>query len=281
MHDCLIIGSGVAAVSAALTLNNHKKDILWVGFSSLSDKIRRAERISNYPGLPAVSGEQFAEALRRQIAEAGLTVTEGVVTAVQPYGGRFGAAVGREFYEAGTVILATGTGASRELPGEARLLGRGVSYCATCDGMLYRGKNIFVSFESSDLLYEVEFLASLAASVVLYAPFEPLTLPANVTLSDRKPTAVTGETRLTAVRLGDSEQPFDGAFLLKSAFSPTTLVAGLAAEKGFVQVDRNMATSIPGLFAAGDVTGAPFQYAKAAGEGNVAAFSVIRYLARK
>lgn len=147
--------------------------------------------------------------------------------------------------------------------------------------MLYRGKNIFVSCESSDLLYEVEFLASLAASVVLYAPFEPLTLPANVTLSDRKPTAVTGETRLTAVRLGDSEQPFDGAFLLKSAFSPTTLVAGLAAEKGFVQVDRNMATSIPGLFAAGDVTGAPFQYAKAAGEGNVAAFSVIRYLARK
>ena len=99
MHDCLIIGSGVAAVSAALTLNNHKKDILWVGFSSLSDKIRRAERISNYPGLPAVSGEQFAEALRQQIAEAGLTVTEGVVTAVQPYGGRFGAAVGREFYE--------------------------------------------------------------------------------------------------------------------------------------------------------------------------------------
>ena len=278
MHDCLIIGSGVAAVSAALTLNNHKKDILWVGFSSLSDKIRRAERISNYPGLPAVSGEQFAEALRRQIAEAGLTVTEGVVTAVQPYGGRFGAAVGREFYEAGTVILATGTGASRELPGEARLLGRGVSYCATCDGMLYRGKPVAVVGRSPDAPEEANFLKNLGCQVTYLAPKRPETLEADIPFVQTGTVSIQGQLTVTGLTANGETIPCAGVFILRPAVAPTDLLPTLATANGAIQVDRSMATNLPGVFAAGDCTGAPYQIAKAAGEGQVAALSACAYL---
>lgn len=280
MLDCAIVGTGPAAISAALTLKNHHKNFIVIGFSSLSEKIHKAELITNYPGLSAISGPDFARVLNNQLKEADIAITEGVVTAVQPMGNSFALLCGADFYEAKTVILATGTGAAPTIEGEERLVGRGVSYCATCDGNLYRGKRIFVYCESSELEHEVTFLASLAERVFLYTKYSPSgSFPKNVQIIRKKPTAVTGEARVEGVQCGDESFECDGVFFLKSSFKPSALVQGLELSGSFIKVGREMETSIPGLFAAGDATGAPFQYAKAVGEGNVAAHSAVKYLA--
>lgn len=279
MLDCAIIGSGVAAVSAALTLKNNHKDFIMLGFSSLSSKISRAELITNYPGLPEIAGSDFSEAMKNQLKVAGISVTEGVATSVQAYGGGFALMCGADFYEAKTVIIATGSGASAELEGEGRLVGRGVSYCATCDGNLYRGKTLFVYCESAELNHEIEFLAGIAEKIYLYTKYPYANAAENIVMVAEKPISVEGENRIAGVNCGGRLYECDGAFFLKTSFAPSSLLAGLELAGSAVKVSRNMQTNIPGVFAAGDVTGAPFQYAKAAGEGNVAAHSVIKYLA--
>ena len=165
MYDLLIIGSGPAGVSAALSAKARNLDFLWFGSRSLSGKIEKAERIMNYPGLPAVSGGEMRDAFLRQIDGLGIAVLEERVNSIYDMGGYYAALVNEKMYEGRAVILATGVSGSREIPGESRLLGRGVSYCATCDGALYRGKRIAVVCTDPSLEEEVVFLAELAAEV--------------------------------------------------------------------------------------------------------------------
>ena len=280
MYDAVIIGSGPAGISAALTLKLHKKDFLLLGSKNLSDKISRAEKIANYPGLPMVSGAEFFAALKTQLSQAGIEVTEAVASSVQDFGQSFGINCGKDFYEAANVIIASGAGASAQLPGEEKLLGRGVSYCATCDGFLYSGKTLFVVSESEELAHEVEYLAGLAEKVYLYAKYPVHDLAANIEIAG-KPLEIAGDERADRVITENGEYNCDGVFLLKSSFAPSALVPGVEVQNGSIRVARDMSTSIAGVFAAGDVTGRPMQYAKAVGEGNVAAHSVIERLAAK
>ena len=119
------------------------------------------------------------------------------------------------------------------------------------------------------------------AGSVLYLPLydgEP-DLPASVQVVREKPTAVTGETLVTALHTDGGEYPVDGVFLLRDAMAPTQLVPGLEGNGGHVAVNAKMETNLPGCFACGDAVGLPYQYVKAAGEGNVAALSAVEYLA--
>ena len=100
MFDTAIIGTGAAGVSAALTLNNLKKDFIWFGSPELSEKIRKAECIRNYPGLPMVDGKTFADAMKRQIKQAGITVTDKTVTSVLNMGDSFCILCNREAFRA-------------------------------------------------------------------------------------------------------------------------------------------------------------------------------------
>ena len=169
------------------------------------------------------------------------------------------------FVQAKTLILATGINKSRGIAGETEYLGKGVSYCATCDGMLYRGKNV---------------LADVCASVTYLPLYQPVMyLKENIHLKEGKPQAVLGENgRVSALEVGGEAIPCDGIFFAKNSTAPESLLFGLETDGKNIVVDRAMKTNLPGVFAAGDCTGAPYQIAKAVGEGLVAALSAAAYL---
>lgn len=283
MVDCIIIGTGPAGLSAALNLKTYNKSYIWFGSKTLSAKVLKAERVVNYPGMPSVSGAELFEAFNAHVQAAGLEITEKTVTMIGSMGNSFMVLADNEMFEAKSLILAMGVVSAKLLENEERLLGRGVSYCATCDGMLYKGKNIAVLTNDPKYEHEVQYLAELAAEVHFFPVYKnPGVTGTNITQSLDLPVAVNGENRVESLTLRSGEVlPVDGVFCLRNAIAPATLMPGLAVADGHITVDRSMATNIPGCYAAGDCTGRPYQYTKAVGEGNVAAHSVIEYLAEK
>ena len=145
MLDCIIIGSGPAGISAALTLKANGKTFALLGSAALSPKIYKAEEIRNYPGLSRLTGERFQAALQAQLQDEEITVLEQKVTGVYALNEKFAVTLTNgEMLESRTVILACGVQNVKEIEGEQQFLGRGVSYCATCDGFLYKSKTIAV-----------------------------------------------------------------------------------------------------------------------------------------
>ncbi|MGN1235665.1 MAG: NAD(P)/FAD-dependent oxidoreductase [Christensenellaceae bacterium] len=282
MFDVAIIGTGAAGVSAALTLQALKKNFIWFGSRNLSGKIGKAEKILNYPGLPAVSGAEMREAFLRQIDDMGITITEKTVTGVYLMGDYYGILCNQEMFEAKTVILGTGVEAVKPVKGELELIGRGVSYCATCDGFLYKGKTIAIVCTAKEYEHEIEYLASLAAKVYVRALYQDVDIKAdNVEFLSGAVTEIRGSKKAEALVTTAGEVAVDGVFMLKSAVTPSVLVSGLEAESGHVSVNRACETNLPGCFAAGDCTGRPYQYTKAVGEGNIAAHSAVAFLSKK
>ena len=282
MFDVAIIGAGPAGISAALTLTALNKKIIWFGSKKLSSKIRAAEQIRNYPGLTDISGENMAKSFTAQIDAMGIEITEKTVTGIYPMGEHFGILCDQEAFDAKTVLLCTGVEAVKPIPGELQFVGRGVSYCATCDGFLYKGKTIAVLCTSKELEHEIEYLATMAQKVYLFPLYKNVEVKAeNVQILRAMPTAIEGGMKVEALTAGEEKIAVDGIFMLKQAVTPSVLVYGLAMEGGHVVVDRLCRTNISGCFAAGDCTGKPYQYVKAAGEGNVAAHSAVQYLAEK
>jgi len=281
MYDAAIIGTGPAGVSAALNLRIHNKDFIWLGSRNLSDKVAKAEKILNYPGFAEITGEELNNAFRAHVESAGIEVTEGMVNAVYPMDGYYALSVGADFYEAKVLLLATGIAMRNTLPGEAEKVGRGVSYCATCDGGLYRGKEIAVICNNPRFEHEVRYLAELAAKVHYFPLYKgEINMPENVITESGRPKEIAGEERVSSVITSSGAAvPADGVFFLRDSIALNSLLPGLETIDGHIAVDRQMATNLPGVFAAGDCTGSPYQYTKAVGEGNVAAHSIIAYLA--
>ena len=281
MFDTAIIGTGPAGISAALTLKALKKDIILFGSEKLSQKIRVAEQIRNYPGLPGVSGVQMQEAFANQLAQMEISITDKTVTGIYNMGTHYGILCDQEMFEAKTIIMATGVEAVKPIPGELEFVGRGVSYCATCDGFLYKGKTIGVLCTTKDLEHEIEYLADLAEKVYLIPLYKHVEVKAeNVEIIQKKPSAIAGGMKADKLVFEDREVTVDGIFMLKQAVAPSVLLYGLETADGHIIVDRACKTNLPGCFAAGDCTGRPYQYVKAAGEGNVAAHSAVEYLAQ-
>ena len=280
--DIAIIGTGPAGVSAALTASNRNKTVLLLGSRQMSEKVARAHEIRNYPGLPSVKGAELAEAFRNHLDAMGIPVTEKRVGAVYAMGDYFALQIGEEMAEAEAVILATGVVQANPLPGEKELLGRGVSYCATCDAPLYRGKTAAVIGYSPREEAEAAFLSEVCEKVTYFPMYkEETSLPERVQVIREKVAGIAQENGKRTVRTENGTYEVDGVFVLREAVAPDQLVPGLEAEGAHVRVNRKMETSLPGVFACGDLTGTPYQYVKAAGEGNVAAISAAAYVDEK
>ena len=280
IYDVAIIGAGPAGVSAALNLKIRDRRFIWIGSRRLSDKLRRAERISNYPGFTDAPGDALSAAFLNQIEAMGIEITDAMVNSIMPNGDRYALLAGPDYYEAKTLILATGVNQSGGLKGEAEYLGRGVSYCATCDGGLYRGRTVAVLCGNPRFEPEARYLMDLAGKLYFFPYYkDPGLAGQNVEAPAGRPVAVIGDERVTGLILNTGETlPVDGVFCLRDAIALDMLLPGLATEGGHIAVDRAMATNLPGVFAAGDCSGRPYQYAKAVGEGNVAAHSAMDYL---
>ena len=265
-YDAVILGGGPAAISAALTLCARSKTaaILSGGIDDIP--LSRAHKITNYPGCPDISGRALLEAMERQALDAGAEFLHGRATSVASLGESFGVVYGSEFCEAETVILCTGVAAGKLFPGEREYLGRGVSYCVTCDGMLYRGKKVCVVGFTSDAAEEAELLRTMGCEVEEFT-----TRTAKY--------AVLGEERVRALSVNGEEHACEAVFILRPVAAPDTLLSGLAMDGVHVAVDKaTMKTSVEGVFAAGDCTGKPYQIAKAVGDGNIAALSAAQYI---
>ena len=280
--DIAIIGTGPGGVSAAITAAIRNKKVLLLGSRDLSEKMRRAHQILNYPGFPAVSGNDLADAFAGHLAQMNIPVTEKRVNAVYAMGDYFVLQAGEEMLEARSVILASGVVQGKPLPGENEMLGHGVSYCATCDAALYRGKTAAVIGYSPREEAEAAFLSEVCSEVFYYPMYkEEPNLPEAVKVIREKVTELAQEDGKRVVVTENGRKAVDGIFVLREAVAPAQLVPGLETDGSHVVTDRKMATSIPGLFACGDITGTPYQYVKAAGEGNVAALSAVNWLDQK
>ena len=166
-YDVVIIGGGIAGVSAALSCRSRGKSVAVIANGEETSSLYKAERIANYPGIPAASGKEICAVLSAQLAESGAELVRGRALSVTPIGAGFGVAVGSEFCGCAAVILAAGITREKLYPGEGEFLGRGVSYCATCDGMLYRGKAVAVIGAGREAAADADFLESIGCKVTL------------------------------------------------------------------------------------------------------------------
>lgn len=279
MFDVAIIGSGPAGISSAINCKIRNKSIVLFGQNELSHKIEISEKINNYPGLPNISGKELNAKMREHLDSMGIEITEERITGIYNMKGKFTLLANRKMFEARSVILCLGAETIKPLPNERELLGRGVSYCATCDGMLYKDKKIAVFCDNADGEEEVEYLSDLASEVYYSHKFTSKIDKANVTHLKSRITAVIGDGKVQGIELADGTNlDVDGVFFIKQAVSADVLLNKLEVQNGSIVVDKNMKTSIDGCFAAGDCTGTPYQIAKAVGEGNIAAQSAVKYL---
>ena len=287
MTDCIIIGSGPAGISAALTLKANAKQFLFIGSPQLSEKIEKAESIRNYPGFLGGSGKAFSADLKQQLKENEIELLDEKVAGVYALKDKFAVMTqSGATYESRAVILACGVESVKQIEGEESFVGRGVSYCATCDGFLYKGKTIAVVCTTNRLENEIGYLADFAKKVYLIPMYKGVEIEKdNVEIIRKMPSSIQGGKRVEKLVFSappangmEAELAIDGVFMLRDSLSPAVLVGGLQMADGHVLVGRDMSTNLKGCFAAGDCTGRPYQYAKAVGEGNVAAHAVSEYL---
>lgn len=282
-YDIAIIGTGPGGLEAAITAKIRNKNILLIGNKNLSLKVEKAHTIKNYLGIPDAAGEDLTARFKKHLADMEIEITEDKISSVYAMGDYFALQGADVMYEAETVILATGVVLGKPYPGENEYLGKGVSYCATCDAPLYRGKTAAVLGFSPKEEAEAAFLGEVCEKVYYFPQYkEPVELSKdNIEICMDKPKEIKGEMTVNTLVTDSGEVSVDGVFILRESVAPSQLVPGLETEDNHVKVNRKLETSIPGCFACGDITGTPYQYIKAAGEGNVAALSAVAYLDEK
>lgn len=278
-YDLAIIGSGPAGVSAALNAKIRKKNFVIFGSKELSNKLTKAEKINNYLGFYGKSGAQIRDEFIKHMESMDIGITEEKINNIYAMGDYFTLMANDKMYEASAIILATGVNFGRLFKGEEELLGKGVGYCATCDAPLYKDKIVTIIAYNKHEEDEVNFISTIA-SKVYYIPMykEEVEVDEKVEIINDMPVEIIGEERVEKLILKNSEINTDGIFILRDSVSPDQLVPGLELDENHVKVDRKMKTNLQGCFAAGDIVGAPYQYIKAAGEGNIAALSAVSYI---
>ena len=254
---------------------NLKVLVLYAGDGALG----KARRIDNYPGMPEAAGQDMLRIMRQQAQALGAEFKRQLVTKVLPMGQSFSVLAGNDLYEAGAILLAQGTSRVSPLPGEEELLGQGISYCATCDGMFYRGKHMLVVAGGVEAVEEANYLSELGrVSYFVEKPHDTAGLAEGIVLVKEKPLSFAQDGQEILLTTDAGQHRADGAFVLRPAVAMTQLLPEVQAEKGAIIVDKDLMTTVPGVFAAGDILGAPLQAPKAVGEGNIAAIAAAAYL---
>lgn len=277
MYDVIIVGGGVAGCSAAVTarMRNLSTVVVYNGDGAMG----KAHRIDNYPGMPQINGKELVDRMRDHARQMGAETKQGLVQKILPMGDSFSVLVNNDVLEGKAIILACGTSRVQTLENEENLLGMGVSYCATCDGNFYKGKDILVVAASHEAVEEANFLAELGkVKYISERKHDVEGLDESIELLPGKPKVLRREEGRLVLTTDAGEYTADGVFVLRPAVAMTQLLPEVQTDRGFVQVDKDMLTNIPGVFAAGDMVGNPLQAAKAAGEGNVAALSAASYV---
>lgn len=275
--DIAIIGGGPAGLSAAINAVARNKTVKI--FTNVSNYLQKAENIDNYLGLPNISGKKLMCDFIQHVNNLKVPFEYGKVINIIKLDDLFMINFSSKIVKAKTVILAIGVTNNKLLNNEEKLLGKGISYCATCDGTLYKGKNIAVYGNADDIIEEANFLSSLGANVNFITVKKDIKgLNQNINVINGIISDIIGDNKLEGVIINDKYIKLDGLFLLRNSIAPNSIVKDLILEDGYIVVNRNMETNIKGIYACGDCTGNPLQISKATGEGLVAAQNAARYI---
>jgi thioredoxin reductase (NADPH) len=301
-YDLIVVGSGPSGLTAALYAAREGLDTLVIERGGVGGQAGVTERLDNFPGFPeGVTGAEFADRLRAQAERFGVEILSAQeVTGVSVEGRYKSVRTGDgEEYLAGAALLALGSTYRRlGVPGEEDFIGAGVHFCATCDGAFYRGKEVLVVGGGNSAGEESIFLTRFASKVTIVTRDDQLSASTVVrekvaenpqidVVTGASPSAFNGDSRLRSVTLkeaksGDEREVTpDGVFVFIGLQPNTDLVKGVVAldDFSFIQTDMGLQTSLPGVFAAGDVrAGSTKQAASAAGEGAAVALSIRRHL---
>lgn len=303
--DLVIVGGGPAGLSAGIYATRALLDTVILEKEAVGGQTILTTEIDNYPGMPHTDGFTIADTFQKQAEDLGAQVTMANVTSLSKdaTGEAFTVETPDTTYKARAVIVAGGaTPRHAGFEGEKEFTGRGVSYCATCDGMFYRGKHVFVIGGGNTAVEESLFLARFADKVTLIvrkdhmraSKFAIEQFEANPKTEVRYLTSITkvsGEGLLDSITFRNNEtgegytETFDegsfGIFVLVGRVPSTELLDGLAnlTPSGYVAANPTMATKTPGLFTAGDINEKPLrQIITAASDGAIAAASAAAYL---
>lgn len=286
--DVVIIGSGPAGVQAAIHASRRKASVLVAGKAAAS--AAAGTEMDNYFGTGRVSGDALiAEGVRQAESTGAVFLGQNVISASRE-GDAF-----RLGLEDGTVVTARSviiaTGISRKklgIPGEKELFGKGVSYCAVCDCNFYRGRRAVIVGNESEAAVSAEMMTGYA-SETSWVAWDVQANPALVAKAEvagvrmyrSKPKAILGEGKVESLELEDGTLiPTDGVFIELGARSSADLAMDLDVMPEMddtIKVDCDCATGVPGVYACGDVTGRPWQVAKAVGQGCVAGTNAAAY----
>ncbi|MFL7837406.1 MAG: NAD(P)/FAD-dependent oxidoreductase [Candidatus Promineifilaceae bacterium] len=299
-YDVIIIGGGPGGASAAIYTARADLRTLVIDKGLTAGALGITSKISNYPGVPGpISGAELVEIMRSQAEAFGAKFLTDKVVGVEIFGETKSVIGGTGVYNAKAIILATGSmGRTSTVPGEAEYLGRGVSYCATCDGAFFRDQDVVVIGNNDEALEEALFLTKFASNIhlVVHTPDlkareslaqEALAHPKiNVRLGTHLK-EITGNGKVEGVHIqprGREREhlPVSGAFVYLQGGKPITdyLMEQLeTTEQGCLIVDENMQTTVPGIYAIGDLLCAHIKQAViAASDGVIAAVAIDKYI---
>jgi thioredoxin reductase (NADPH) len=280
IYDIVVVGSGPAGLSAAINAIIRNREVLVIGSETCSPSMRKAPLISNYLGITPCSGPEMCEMFSAHALSMGVQIHKHRVDNVVPGDENFMILAGEDMITSRAVVIASGIPYVPSIKGEVEYLGRGLSYCATCDGPLYRDLPVAVIARSASAEEEANYLAEVCSQVYFIPMYKEVgELDPKVLVMREKPVAVRGKELVDTLQLTDQTLQVPGVFMLGGEVAPDQLVPGVELEGTHFKVNRDLETSIPGLFAAGDCTGLPHQIAKAVGEGQVAGLNAARYAA--
>lgn len=299
MYDIGIIGGGTAGMTAAIYGQRAGKKTVIIESGAFGGQITSSPNVENYPGIASVSGSEFSMNLLDQAVKLGAETEMAQVTGIRDEGAVKVIRTSEKEYPCRSVILATGvTHRHLGVPGEDRLSGSGVSYCATCDGMFFRGKDVAVVGGGSTALQDAEFLSNYCSKVYLIHRRDEFRGEENIAKRLREKTNVEfvlssvvkeimGEQMVERLLLNDKktgedfELPVSGVFIAvgqipkNEPFSDVVKLDG----GGFILAAEDCVTSCPGIFAAGDCrTKEVRQLTTAAADGAVAALAACKYI---
>jgi len=297
VYDLIIIGAGPAGLSAAIYAARYKINFLLIG-ELVGGLATEAHKVSNYPGVKDVPGIELMNLFRTQAEALGVKIEEAAVQKIEKKKESFVIKTASASHEAKAVVLALGLQHRKlNIPGEEGFLGRGVSYCATCDGAFYKNKAVAVVGGGNSAVSSAVMLAKITKKVYLIYRKEKLKAePAWVEellrfknaeiIYNANVSKVSGKQFVEKIALDTGKElAVDGLFIEAGVIPSTLLAKNLGVktdENGFIEVDKELNTNVSGVFAAGDITnGSSFkQIAVATGQGAIAAYSCYKFLAK-
>ena len=288
-YDVIIIGSGPAGLTAALYLGRAGQKCILLEKDFVGGYTAKIAHIENYPGYEMINGMDLTQIMAKQAEKFGATIVYPVeVVDMELKGDLKRVRTRDEVYESHAVIIAIGVARKKlEVPGAKEFLGKGVSYCATCDGNFFKGRNVAVVGADDEAAEEALHLAELAAKVTIVPHKELDVVTAVMTRLRSKPNveilpvskihAVVGDELVTGLKISrngdETVLPLEGVFIAMGSTPISQLIlkaGGLTDDRGCLIVDKHQRMNLDGVFAAGDCTCGGMQIVAAAGEGSVA-----------